>query len=604
MLIDLTTQSLEDLSQSETGACINALLETSVEHSPHFDWVVAHIGGCFPQTVVTRILACGLQDFILYGTEAGNISPKLHSVVGILAHLSFSHATNIQKAVLDLFLTSCVDMTEQHVAVVPYLFQLASLSQDLLDIIVEQGVKAIKPETIHCFTQQAAIWTTKYFSGREALINLMVQQVVRCRQGGLAIANVLLQYGAQHQPLFPRDVASEFLEMLLNEAAQVVQNSGRVMPTDVPFLQSLQPHVSNLCQLLLTHDTWQQGVVLRLLTLMALLQGPSVSNHVVTLLLQKKDPTRIIFLIRYYLKSVQGLHSHVVDTSVHEALTFQGRNLENTLVNVLQLIKLEQIGESATEVRCKFQAALNANLDFFPGLFFQDGQIPHLAVKLLNSIRLPDVIHPRLVAKLAYSSVPHFFTVLSMRGEKNKKEAQKILATLSSYPNGQALILRLLMQGVFSEEWKSLFGSETQPQKNTKASTATTSLLTQNRNFCSSVTLPQRHSSVFHAGIIGNGIRNRHLANSNKSEESNSCNTEEVRFHTALLLDTLSQCCSFNPGGMTQLSLLLVEIVSPDVMFNGLIWPDEEFTKVFIDRILSKVFFVWLILFLLLLLLR
>lgn len=579
MLIDLTTQSLEDLNQSETGACINALLETSVEHSPHFDWVVAHIGGCFPHTVVTRILACGLQDFILYGTESGNISPKLNSVVGILAHLSFSHATNIQKAVLDLFLTSCTDMSEQHTAVVPYLLQLSSLSQDLLDIIVEQGVKAINQDTIPCFTQQAAIWTSKYFSGREALINLMVQQVVRCRQGGLAIVNVLLQYGARHQPTFPREVASEFLEMLLNEAAQLVQASGRVMPSDVPFLQSLQPHVSNLCQMLLTHDTWQQGSVLRLLTLMALLQGPAVSIHVVTLLLQKKDPVKIVLLIRCYLKSVQGLHSQVVDTSVHEALTFQGRNLENTLLNVLQLVKFEQLGEPGAEVRCKFQSALNANLDFFPGLFFQDGQIPHLAVRLLNSIRLPEVIHPRLIAKLSYSSVPHFFTVLSMRGEGNKKEAQKILATLSSYPNGQALILRLLMQGVFSEEWKSLFGAETQPQKNPKPTSSSASLLMQNRNFCSSVTLPQRHSSVFHAGIIGNGIRNRHLANTNL-EGSNDCNVEEVRSHINLLLDTLSQCCSFNPGGMTQLSLLLVEIVSPDVMFNGLIWPDEEFTKV------------------------
>jgi len=26
--------------------------------------------------------------------------------------------------------------------------------------------------------------------------------------------------------------------------------------------------------------------------------------------------------------------------------------------------------------------------------------------------------------------------------------------------------------------------------------------------------------------------------------------------------------------------LLLVELVSPDVMYNGLPWPDEEFTKV------------------------
>lgn len=583
MLIDLTTQSLEDLNQSETGACINALLETSVEHSPHFDWVVAHIGGCFPQTVVTRILACGLQDFILYGTESGNVSPKLHSVVGILAHLSFSHAANIQKAVLDLFLASCTDKTEQHTAVVPYLLQLASLSQDLLDIIMEQGVKAINQDTIPFFTQQAAIWITKYFNGKEALINLTVQQVIRCRQGGLAIVHLLLQYGARHQPAFPREVAGEFLEILLNETSQIVQNSGRVMPVEVPFLQSLQPHVSGLCQLLLTNDDWQQGAVLRLLTLMALFQGPSVSNHVVTLLLQKKDPTRMVSLIRRYLKSVQGLHSQVVDTSVHEALTFQGRNLENTLLNILQLVKMEQQANDggSSQVRCQFQSALNRNLDFFPGLFFQDGQIPHLAVRLLNTIRLPDVIHPRLVAKLAYSSVPHFFTVLSMRGEGNKKEAQKILATVSSYPNGQALVLRLLMQGVFSEEWKSLFGSETlPPPKSLKSSSSFSSLLMQNRNFCSSVTLPQRHSSVFHAGIIGNGIRNRYQDALIKTQPADNSKSDEIQSHIALLLDTLSQCCSFNPGGMTQLSLLLVEIVSPDVMFNGLIWPDEEFTKV------------------------
>ena len=62
---------------------------------------------------------------------------------------------------------------------------------------MEQRVKAINQETIHCFTQQA-------------LVNLVVQQVVRCRQGGLAIVNVLLQYGASHLPAFPRDVASEF----------------------------------------------------------------------------------------------------------------------------------------------------------------------------------------------------------------------------------------------------------------------------------------------------------------------------------------------------------------------------------------------------------
>lgn len=40
-------------------------------------------------------------------------------------------------------------------------------------------------------------------------------------------------------------------------------------------------------------------------------------------------------------------------------------------------------------------------------------------------------------------------------------------------------------------------------------------------------------------------------------------------------------------------SLLLVELVSPDVMYNGLPWPDEEFTKViFIAYIIRNILLV------------
>merc|ERR1740128_266886 len=289
-------------------------------------------------------------------------------------------------------------------------------------------------------------------------------------------------------------------------------------------------------------------------------------------------------MIRSYIESVQGLHVQVVEKPVHEVLNLHGQHLENALLNLVQLVQLE-MSQPDSNLKCKFQAALKSNLDLFPSLFFQDGKIPHLSVKLFNIVHLPQLIHPRLVAKLAYSVVPYFFTVLSLHGH-SKKEAQKILSTLSSYPNGQALILRLLMQGVFSQEWKPLFGAVNQPPKfrrNTQPQSS--SLLIQNRNFCSSVTLPQRHSSVFHAGIIGNGIRNRQPDAQSKLD-SNQHISEDVHSNINFLLDTLSQCCSFNPGGMTQLSLLLVEIVSPDVMFNGLPWPDwpEEFTKVTVER--------------------
>ena len=73
------------------------------------------------------MLSCGLQDFAVCGADASSsssaaaaaagvggpggvgavVSAKLHSVVGILAHLSGSHTANIKKAVAELFLWSC-----------------------------------------------------------------------------------------------------------------------------------------------------------------------------------------------------------------------------------------------------------------------------------------------------------------------------------------------------------------------------------------------------------------------------------------------------------------------------------------------------------------
>lgn len=103
-LIDITTQCLACLMHTNTEACISALLDTSVKHSPHFDWVVAHVGSCFPQTVIERVLFCGLKDYCENKSYRQGIeSPKLKSVVGIVGHLATSHPGNIQNALLDLF---------------------------------------------------------------------------------------------------------------------------------------------------------------------------------------------------------------------------------------------------------------------------------------------------------------------------------------------------------------------------------------------------------------------------------------------------------------------------------------------------------------------
>lgn len=59
-------------------------------------------------------------------------------------------------------------------------------------------------------------------------------------------------------------------------------------------------------------------------------------------------------------------------------------------------------------------------------------------------------------------------------------------------------------------------------------------------------------------------------------------------------INAIKSCCYNSPEGdkialesITQVSLLLVQFVSPDVMYNGLPWPEEDFCKVTIERDLS-----------------
>lgn len=159
----------------------------SVLHNPHFDWVVVHVGSSFPETVINKVLTCGLKDFCnseqstqvknIYLCQEKNIlivtisislklqTPKLNSVVGILGHLAGTHFTELKNALVNLFqviyfcslliallytktfiylyyliyLQWSLEETNddkntlmQKVATVPYLLHLASLSPVLL----------------------------------------------------------------------------------------------------------------------------------------------------------------------------------------------------------------------------------------------------------------------------------------------------------------------------------------------------------------------------------------------------------------------------------------------------------------------------------------
>nr|KAG5694555.1 hypothetical protein BaRGS_032500 [Batillaria attramentaria] len=122
----------------------------SVKYSPHFDWVVARIGSCFPTTIITRVLNCGLKDFCNVGKDMSDRDPgarkkipKMASVVGILGHLASKHQQDIRKALMALFEEGLQSEGDaMRVTTVPFLLQLASMSPMLLQVLTTDLIKA------------------------------------------------------------------------------------------------------------------------------------------------------------------------------------------------------------------------------------------------------------------------------------------------------------------------------------------------------------------------------------------------------------------------------------------------------------------------------
>lgn len=89
----------------------------------------------------------------------------------------------------------------------------------------------------------------------------------------------------------------------------------------------------------------------------------------------------------------------------------------------------------------------------------------------------------------------------------------------------------------------------------------------------------QSAMSVFHTGIIGGGLQ--------EVVFRSTLSPERIKLNTQHLMSAIRSCClsdtnTVSLDAVRSIALLLVQLISPDVMFNGLPWPEEEFCKVII----------------------
>ena len=156
------------------------------------------------------------------------------------------------------------------------------------------------------------------------------------------------------------------------------------------------------------------------------------------------------------------------------------------------------------------------------------------------------------------------------------------------------MVLRLLLEGAISTPFAKIFGgkfSTSDPSKSAKAKC----LFDKNLKFGSMPTQPLGASTVFHAGIIGAGKRSVPLEDQLADNEIQTniflcvsvlfklCHCP-VKSGDAIFRQTEIDRREQSKEACKQLALLVVELVSPVVMYNGLPWPDEEFSRVTIER--------------------
>ncbi|CAL1679213.1 unnamed protein product [Lasius platythorax] len=623
-LIDITAQCLQCLMHSDTESCIKALLDTSVLHSPYFDWVVAHVGSCFPNTVITRVLSCGLKDFCAMGYEHNVKNPKLNSVVGILGHLAGSHFQDIRKALLDLFEWSLdedmnldEDIKKQKLATVPFLLNLASLSQTLLKAMTSDVLQILKPDVIPRLALFAADWC-KYFDNQSAaLIDLTVHLVLGCEQGASQIINILLDtslntsnvgYHSVNATQSVKNVCREILELILQEIDLLLRSHGP-QSANIALLSSIKQEISLIMPMLLNSNPLRVQTAVRLLCFLRS-QNPNIVVSMASYMLVKAPTTfHLAALIRLITNNIVLFPANKSGTenilAGHDYLTqileqalrqiyyknvIDEEESRQLFKNLTIMLKWEKSNKAAILQSKMITRALRSNLYQISSLLTRTDNfdLANDIVILLDLLSTPEkdyILNVELVLKLTKAVIQYFFLCIAqtdiMKKERGVKMVCHLLKDLTCYsPCARVLALREMLENSINNEQAKYFGAKEKLEPRFEE----TLLLHQNHRQVTSTMLAQRHSSVFHAGVIGHGPR--------RPPPENSIDKETIALNKMLLIDVIKACCSnqesdrypINLDALTMVSLLLVELVSPDVMYNGLPWPDEEFTKVTIER--------------------
>ncbi|KAM8940124.1 integrator complex subunit 5 [Pelodytes ibericus] len=605
VLMDIYTHCLSTMIGSCPDACVDALLDTSVQHSPHFDWVVAHIGNSFPSTIISRVLSCGLKDFCAHSSPAeapDKRVPKLGSVVGILGHLSSRHGASIRQEILRMFHESLRPGSKQQRATLPYLLQLAALSPSLLGTVCQDLVDSLRPATLAQLQQHCSTLPREELDN---MLNLIVHLACQTSAGAPRLLRFLLDTAmpasvittpglAVHDSV--REACDRIVRLLLLSLQKQVygRSVGRgscdTLPRAVPFLDAMRSHLPELCSEMLRLERKRHLWLHQLLGLLCIYSGPPCAPEALCLLLTlAQNPEELGLAVQLHAvlcSSMQGLANAAVTRCVAQvhagALTDK---LALQLLQNLALVVQSEEGGMGKEISIALSEYLS---DFGQLLLHSDPGVCESACLLLCCCPLPATLPPSQLHLLIRSSSHLFFRSMHLRSSTGISSCSRLLLQLCRVsPAGKKAVLHQLVEGSLHEGNAGLFGGHSSTSVGQKLSGAAASLLESNSHLGSTVDFSGSVWSVFHAGVIGSGLK--------PEERSRQSGPQESAENTHSLIALLCSCCAkkgeeggqpaaLDPEAAKTLAVTLTESACPDVTNSELSWPPEEHARTTVQR--------------------
>jgi len=584
--VDTKIENTVDYMMSDTESCVAALLETSVKHTPHFDWVVAHIGSCFPHTVTHRVLSVGLKDFIIASKEgSGEVNltkvPRLLSVVNILSHLATTHQTDLQTAVHSLLLSSLTTTppSPTHIATTPFLLSLSSLSPGLRRALTSDLAPLLSPH-LDRIPLLYPSWISLYFPSQNSLLSSITQLLLCTDRDGPRLLLLLLHAGVGQDAV--GSSARNIINCLLADIFNQVHNMPKHRTEEVSIFSGMSSHLPTLQQMLLVEDTFQLSASSQLLSLYCLHKGRSVSAQLLKFLVASCTKDQQLTVVVQVVGQLEQFHTNMVGEAVSTGLKDKKINMKVFLSNLAKLTQLESgLGQSWVRAVTSCQPLL---VEFLVR--------PDLTGLVLDLYRIvPSATNMRVntLHKICHGFVQVILntitsTNLSMEDSTARiSSCEKILLELCKQHCGLQVTLRFLLDSCLNSSYCEWLGGEQDTEQSTVRQRQAACLLKDNHKFGVMPVQPLGSSTVFHAGTIGAGAR------TGGGDHTVTQDQAEVNRRTvAGVVMRLCEGTGDQPGeGAKQLALMLVEMISPDIMYNGLPWPEEEFMKVTIERDLS-----------------